>query len=359
MTDETTEKLHERNRRIIDAVIARAMSVCPGALDMIAVTGSFASGDFCEDSDLDLLIVIGDDSGYALAQGFILDGIGFDLYCQTWEALEDAADYPVPYVSKLLDAKIVYVRDDAVLARFSGLGQRLRDRLSGPLTEQDRDMIRRSVSEAKLAYFDLSAEKKPSWLSRAAILYHIASAVYLCNHAVVMHGVRGMCAELYAMKGLPENFEPLYTSLYAENPQGNETAIARQLISNTEAWAENLFCCDKQDALNDIRGTYEEFVSNYAGKMRWSEGNNDRFVSILTAASAFLFLQEMKADGAAAIDVLLTDDDTPGGLAGSYLRSAECYQKQYDVRGISVVRYDHIDAFVRAYANGGYQENNE
>ena len=73
---------------------------------------------------------------------------------------------------------------------------------------------------------------------------------------------------------------------------------------------------------------------------------------LLTLPVAFIYLH-------LPIDVLLTDDDTPGGLAGSYLRSAECYQKQYDMRGISVVRYDHIDAFVRAYANGGYQENNE
>ena len=359
MNAEKLNSLHKRNCRIIDAVIARAQSVCPGALDMIAVTGSFASGDFCEDSDLDLLIVIGDERGYTLAHGFILDGIGFDLYCQTWEALEDAAGYSSPYVSKLLDAQIAYVRDDAVRARFSSFGERLKDRLSAPMNEQDCDVIRGAVADAKLAYFDLAAEKGPSWLSRAAILYHTASAVYIGNHAVVMHGIRGMCRELFAMKDLPEEFESLYRALYDQETQDGYTETARKLIANTEVWAEKHFCRQPQETLDDIRGTYEEFISNYAGKMRWAVRENNRYVAALTAASAFLFLKEMKADGAAAIRALSSDDDSPDGLAGAYLRAADRYAEQYEVRRLRVVRYDDIDAFVRGYTGGGSHEKTE
>ena len=74
----TRKALFEKNTRIIEAVIARAAEVCPKSLDLIAVTGSFASGDFHEKSDLDLLIVISDDAGYALSHCFILDDVGYD-----------------------------------------------------------------------------------------------------------------------------------------------------------------------------------------------------------------------------------------------------------------------------------------
>ena len=37
--------LYERNRKIIDAVIEKAKRVCPDALALIGVYGSFATGD--------------------------------------------------------------------------------------------------------------------------------------------------------------------------------------------------------------------------------------------------------------------------------------------------------------------------
>ena len=53
--------LEERNQKIIDAVVKKANTVCPGALALIGIYGSFMTGDFHEKSDLDLLILINDD----------------------------------------------------------------------------------------------------------------------------------------------------------------------------------------------------------------------------------------------------------------------------------------------------------
>jgi predicted nucleotidyltransferase len=63
MNQKTKEALLARNQRIIQAVKTKADLVCPGAVDLIAIVGSFASGDYHEKSDLDLLIVINQDSG--------------------------------------------------------------------------------------------------------------------------------------------------------------------------------------------------------------------------------------------------------------------------------------------------------
>ncbi len=58
--------LEQRNQKIIDAVIKKADIVCPGALALIGIYGSFMMGDFYEKSDLDLLIIINDDRGWQL-----------------------------------------------------------------------------------------------------------------------------------------------------------------------------------------------------------------------------------------------------------------------------------------------------
>lgn len=57
------KSLDLRNKKIIDAVIEKANKVCPESLAMIGIYGSFATGDFHEKSDLDLLVLINDNNG--------------------------------------------------------------------------------------------------------------------------------------------------------------------------------------------------------------------------------------------------------------------------------------------------------
>ena len=94
--------LKERNQKIIDAVIRKANRVCPGSLSLIGINGSFMTGDYCEKSDLDLLIVIRDDRGWQLGCAFIQDDlqVGHDIYCTTWERLQCDAGYEHPNISK-------------------------------------------------------------------------------------------------------------------------------------------------------------------------------------------------------------------------------------------------------------------
>lgn len=67
--------LEERNRKIVDAIINKAEIVCPGALALIGIYGSFMTGEYNEKSDLDLLILINDDRGWQLGCGFIQDDL--------------------------------------------------------------------------------------------------------------------------------------------------------------------------------------------------------------------------------------------------------------------------------------------
>jgi predicted nucleotidyltransferase len=74
-------------QRIIRAVEEKAEALCPDSLALIGVYGSCATGDVHPRSDLDLLILIRDEKGRALADAFILEDlqgetIGFDLYCR-------------------------------------------------------------------------------------------------------------------------------------------------------------------------------------------------------------------------------------------------------------------------------------
>ena len=85
--------MNDRNETIINAVIKKADALCPDSLALIGVYGSVAAGDEYRKSDLDLMILINDENGQVLADGFIIDDvdIGYDLSCTSWDMLKNDA----------------------------------------------------------------------------------------------------------------------------------------------------------------------------------------------------------------------------------------------------------------------------
>ena len=57
MDENTKQRLLNKNKCIIDMVIARAKRDFPDDIAVIGLTGSFSTGDFHEKSDLDLIIM--------------------------------------------------------------------------------------------------------------------------------------------------------------------------------------------------------------------------------------------------------------------------------------------------------------
>lgn len=354
--DEMTRKgLFEKNTRIIEAVKRRAETICPGSLDMIAVTGSFASGDYHEKSDLDLLIVIGDDAGFKLSHCFILDDVGYDLYCHTWERLEHAADYDSPYVSKLLDAQIAYCRDGMMRTRFEELAARLKQHLSAPLSEEDCIHAEVMINLAKQSYFDLaSCDGVGYHFPLIGIVYHLECAVYLLNHAVVCHGVRGICAELAAMPHLPVNFLSLHTAVFGEHTYAQAMEIAKKLIQATATFAAE---CRKtavpkaEPCADNLRGSYEELVSNYKNKLLRAAELKDTYVSRMTLASAQLFFDEV--GGCVALPESIVFDDAAYDCqvlaVRAFLDAMEQYARVYAMCGLDICRYPEIASFEDAY----------
>ena len=82
------EKLIDRNNKIISMVLEKINNECPCCVDLIGIAGSFCNGDIYEKSDLDLVIIINDDKGYLLNRCFIIDDIGYDIYCEKWSKYE-------------------------------------------------------------------------------------------------------------------------------------------------------------------------------------------------------------------------------------------------------------------------------
>ena len=120
------------NQKIIQAVIDKADKICPDSLALIGIYGSVDTEDEYDRSDLDLLILIDNDEGWKLGTGFILDDrkVGYDIYCTSHSGLKYDAECHHAHLSKLMDSRIVYVKNQDAYDELMALRAQVNELLS-------------------------------------------------------------------------------------------------------------------------------------------------------------------------------------------------------------------------------------
>lgn len=351
------QKLEERNQRIIEAVIRKAERECPGALAMIGVYGSFCTGDCHEKSDLDLLILINDDRGWILSNGFVLDGVGFDLYCTTWESLEADTAYTSPHIAKLMDSKIVYCPHDEDRARLEALREKLLATLDAPFDEEDLQRAETEHGEAERAYARLMrGETLSACLGKAAeLLYHAENALCLLNKRYFRLGVKRVFEEFSQMRWVPENFEALANRLVRAHSNADLQAAAGDLLRAVD----DCFSCACQavrqekhmPTADDLRGSLEEMISNWRGKIYEAAKCGDAHAALMALCSLQSFFDylesefEMKHCDA----VTCFDPDDLQKTAEAFDRVLGQYAEAYNQAGLSLHVVESIEQFEAEY----------
>ncbi len=352
-------KLEERNRKIIDAVIEKAERVCPGALAMVGVYGSFMTGDIHEKSDLDLLILINDEKGFSLSAGFIQDdlGVGHDIYCTTWERLESDAKFEHPHISKLMNSSIVHCPDPADLERLENLRQSVRDRMAKPLSVKDFERAEHLLTEAERCYTQAMCAVTLPEIRRQAtgVLYVLPDALMLLNKRYYRRGVRRLYDELIILDKRPAQICELMDAVVsADSTDGVKSALT-SLLRETEA----VFDAVKKElqpkkelpTAENLAGTYEEMFSNWRNKMVLAAETGNRIMAFTTLGSLQAMLDEI-ADGVdiAHYDALSGyDPDDLWKTAEFFDRTIAAYLAEYKKAGINVRRYADVDVFTADY----------
>jgi len=356
MEEYLKKKLEERNDRIIKAIIKKAEDVCPGAIALIGIAGSFHSGDIYEKSDLDLCIVINDDSGWKIASCFILGDVAFDIYCTPWSRLEEMSEYNNPYITKLLELDIVYCSDDIYMQRYIELRSMVTSILNKPYSIEDNEKAEKFVNEASKAYADvmLSSKYGQCRFAAAGMLNFIEFAIYMYNKAYIKRGIKRIPEEISTMKYLPKGFNELYSELIREESTSGTKEISTRLMRTLKDFAKLMkdkATSKKEISEADIKGTYEEIYSNWKNKMYHAADKGDTYLSLMTAASCQYFYDDMYSEY--NIDhVDLMKNITSNNLAlwsDEFDNAMQEYKKNYDRLGAEVKCYKDLDEFERKY----------
>lgn len=139
--------------------------------------------------------------GYGLAQTFIIDGIGHDLYPRTWERMEKSVELEEMTII-LSNAEILYARSEEDADRFHALQRKLETNLKDPVFVYRKALDR--LDTAMELYRTLLFEEK-SYRARSEagrIHLYLSQAVAYMNHTFTDSPIY---SEAQAYTGSPEN----------------------------------------------------------------------------------------------------------------------------------------------------------
>ena len=342
--------MNDTHQKIIDAIIHKAETTCPDSLALIGLYGSVATGDIHEKSDLDLLILIHDDRGQQLADGFILDdvGTGYDMYCTRWEMLEEDAQCHHAHLSKLLDSQLIYIKDPNAVKRLEALREKATDLLA---SEVRYTRAQTSLENAKKIYADcFLTDSLPQIRTNAgAVIHFLLDAVMLHHGNYFRKGVKRTFEELKVLNLSFDMEEKVMDVIRAETVDAIRNQLT-ELIRTVQACLR----VPNEKATpgpHNLSGTYEEIFSNWRNKMQEANDRKDLFSSFMNMVSFQFMLSEIAEDiEVTPLNVMEHFDprrtEKNLDVFDSALRS---YLEEYQKAGMQPKRFANVDAFLAQY----------
>ena len=337
------------NQKIIQAVIDKANKICPDSLALIGIYGSADTEDEYDKSDLDLLILIENDEGWKLGTGFILDDrkVGYDIYCTSRSGLRYDAECHHAHLSKLMDSRIVYVKDQDAYDELMTLRAQVKQFLS---SEERFQRVYELVDKAKMAYANACLREELGQLRMEAygVISYISDAVMLYHGKYFTRGVKRTFEELAALP-----IDDVFLQLIQKAVVCKDISQLRDLLKLLILYAESHIQKEKHKARpsGSLSGTYEEMYSNWRNKVEEAANYSDAFASFMNMCS----FQSMLSEIAEEVEIgsfSVMDEYDPDSLEDSVIifdKYLQKYEQVYIRAGISVKWYSDVEEFVANY----------
>lgn len=338
------------NQKIIDAVIAKAEKICPNSLALIGIYGSVATGDVYTKSDLDLMILIKDNDGWKLGTGFILENskIGYDIYCTNWEGLKWDAGCHHAQLSKLMDSKIVYIKDQDALEALNELREQTKSFLQ---SDERFERVNELLQKAKVSYADacLYEELGKVRISAAEVILSLLDSIMLYHGCYFKRGVKRIFEELSQFP-----LDPAFLENMRKISKSKDIKELQNLMKSLILYVESYTLRKKelQEPFADsISGSYEEMYSNWRNKVEEAAIAGDVFSTFMNMCSLQFMISDISADVRIGTYDIMTayDVDCLENNIKIYNEFLTEYEKVYEKAGLNVNRFLNVDDFVASY----------
>ena len=269
------------HRKILDAILEAVRERYADTIALMIVYGSAVNGTSDELSDLDIFFIPKKFEGRNLAKTFIMDGIGYDIWCGSWDTLHDMMDWKDMRVSILADSELVYAASDEDREKYEAMRENARHRTELPNTAHDYHPALEFVKNAKNYYGELCLG---STAAVGGILMELVNAVCFVNRRYLKYGAKKVPDEIGSYPLLPEDFIENYRHTIREQESAVENC--RNMILSTEEFVHTRFreFTGRGKMAAWCTGMYEE-ISSHWNKIRRCCEADDADGALLAASS--------------------------------------------------------------------------
>lgn len=344
----------EKNDKIIDMVIERVKRDFPQDIVIIGLSGSISTEDFHEKSDLDLIIINDTDKGWGISHCFIMDDIGYDIYCTPWEPrIYESSELISAHVSTLTEMKVLYSAGAEFTERLEAYKRRALELMAQPIGRESLLRAKKWLDKAKADYADvvMSETVGEARMGAGRVLLNCINAIVSMNNTCIKRGIKRYTEEIMGLRFVPAGFEALQAGVIGSRTTGelgeNVLRLLRAVAELYQRmWTE--FVTEKEGVVpcaDNLRGTYEELWCNCRNKIAQSTLAGNAVYAFHAAVGAQDYLDEMhECAGTRKYDLLrhFDENDLPA-LDRAFMEIAEDYLALYAENGLEVCRYDGFD----------------
>ncbi|WP_340008554.1 nucleotidyltransferase domain-containing protein [Paenibacillus sp. FSL K6-0276] len=351
------QKILNKNDKLISMVIERAKRDFPDDIAIIGLTGSFSTGDFHEKSDLDLIIINNTAQGWGISSCFILEDIGYDLYCTPWETrIEDQANLESPMISCLIDLELLYCAKPEYLVKLNLYKQRALDALAKPIGSECISRAKKSIDIAKQEYTNtlLSEDIGAVRYASCEVVYNLVNALTHLNNTYFKRGLKRYLQEIATYRYIPDDFEIIYMAVIDAKTIAEIRSTSYRFLESVNDLYKKMykdFVIQPVPTYDNLGGTFEELWCNSRNKVIASVELNDKSYAYYVAMGIQNFLDEMtESSGTKKFDIMqYFDSDHLHLFKEQFLQVMDEYLEEYNKVGRKVERYDTFEQLYNEY----------
>ena len=311
---EKMEKRRKINESIVEWIVNKVKTEYVDDISLVLIYGSYVNGTANSKSDVDCYYIPKTERGYSLGMGFMIDGVGYDIFPIPWERVERIADLEESLSPLVGDAEIIYCNSASDEERFQAMQDRLKNNLQND--KYVRKIAVKRCEEASKYCAILKQTNKETEIRKIAgyIIMTLADAVAVHNHDYYHFGLKKQFENLKnnfpnVPQTIVEGYENVVKATYAEDVIKHTMQLLHDVCeyldityTEQEVLEEERASASKVDAAC-LAGLYEEISSTFNKIYVCCESGN-YILAFLSAVCLQRDLDDAREVGCPAYDLL-------------------------------------------------------
>lgn len=353
-------KRKEINDKIVEWITNKVKTEYADDVSLVLLYGSYINGTANNKSDVDCYYIPKTERGYNLGMGFIIDGVGYDLFPISWERAARIADLQECLLPLVGDVQVIYSASPRDLKRFEDIQSKLHSNLAND--KYVKNIARKRCEDANRMCEQIKLEESLSEVRKIAghIIMTLADAVAVYNHDYFHYGLKKQYEDLE--NNFPEvpfnivsGYKQVVTALHKKDVIDRTAALLKSVceymqitVKAHEDIVTNEVTVAESVNAPWLAGLYEEISSTF-NKIYVCCENGNYILAFLSAVCLQRELDDAKEAGSPSYDLLSYFDYRELGKFAERTRRIEgAFVELIRNNGGNIKSYDNWEQFVQA-----------